>query len=142
MTVRPLVALCGSLVLMTGIAVMVISCRPNPTTEPAEQVSPKALIKSYRDLSIQQADANYTGRKVRLSFGAKEYEVREGQICFFSGMPGSEPVLVCEHGGGLADNTRAIDVVGRCVGRVEDGKQRGAGVNWVVKVIECSVWAK
>lgn len=116
----------------------------NTVVEPVYDVSPTNLVRLYRD-SPQLADATYTGRKIRVRFGAKQYRVVAGAIGhppvglgWFTGFVDVPPVLVfrCIP---PSDDTQPIEVVGVCRGLIHDGIRRGSGIEFHIRVEDCIV---
>jgi hypothetical protein len=119
---------------------VVLSCkRAQVTTEKAEQVAASSLVKFFRDFPPESADSIWKGRKLLVNLAAKGYKVSGNEIHFFTGFPNAPPVLIFKCGSVPEDNSKAVDITGRCRGFVKDGKNRGTNVDFYVVIDECSM---
>lgn len=113
-----------------------------PQPDPPVDVSPESLVRLYRD-TPHIAHETYSGRRVRVNLPAGSYKIIQQGVGYrivgwFTGFQDTPPVLVffCDP---PPDEKAALEIVGVCRGRTNDGLRRAPGIDFVITVTECSV---
>lgn len=100
-------------------------------------MSPAAIVRVYRD-TPELAKTAYTGATIRVRIEPSNYALAPRQIHWHqTGFTDAPPVIVFECRELPADSASEIEITGVCRGRVEDGKRRGPGIDWYVRVVDC-----
>lgn len=95
-----------------------------------------SLVRTYRD-SRQLADDTWLNRPVRCTVPAGTYTVTDRTLCYQTGMANTAPCIVFEFDT-PPPTTGDIVIVGTCRGIIRDGHRRGQGVDFCVRVSDCS----
>jgi hypothetical protein len=121
---------------------LTLACGPGgpPAGPPVYLPRLQAVVAAYRDRR-PEADAAWTGRRVRAALPADAYGAGAGAVTWALGPPGTPPAVVFRlaPGAGVPPGRPAVAVVGVCRGARDDGLARGHGVGFVVEVVDCEV---
>lgn len=112
-------------------------CGPTPQPSATTRVGAAALVDHVRD----SGDKAYRGCRVQIHVPAKSYSVEGNRINYFTGLPGTKPVIVflCLDPQTDASTSASLIVTGICRGAVYDGERKADRVAFVVRVEECHV---
>ena len=120
---------------MSGLLLSIIlgwACVRNqkePEPEKTWDLDARSLHNSYLDGSNR-----WTGKTIRVMLIPDAYTVSSEGIYWHTGRDTDPPSIVFIVVGAPKDNKEHIELVGVCRGRVEDGKLRGAGHRFHIRV--------